>query len=165
MWAGEQNAGYSARELRKYLMNAHIPIIQAESGQTLDLGGGASLEVLAATRRGAVLLLEWQRLRVLLPHGLDFDSLEGLLQDRCQGAVTALLLADAGYAPLNPPEWIKRWSPQMALLSVAAGNADGLPHAETLSALNGLPLLRTDWHGWIRLTTDGEKLWVEVEKR
>jgi len=29
----------------------------------------------------------------------------------------------------------------------------------------GITLLRTDRHGWIEITTDGEKLWVEVERR
>jgi hypothetical protein len=34
-----------------------------------------------------------------------------------------------------------------------------------LGELNGITLLRTDRNGWIMLTTDGERLWVEVEKQ
>jgi competence protein ComEC len=120
--------------------------------------------MLAATRRGAVLLLEWKRFRALLPVGLDFDSLDALMKDARQGPVTALLLAEGGYAPLNPPEWIARWQPQAALLSVGAGNLEGLPDPETLAALEGYTLLRTDRNGWIELSTDGEKLWVETER-
>jgi hypothetical protein len=36
---------------------------------------------------------------------------------------------------------------------------------ETLEAVQGYTLLRTDRNGWIELSTDGEQLWVEVERR
>jgi hypothetical protein len=55
-----------------------------------------------------------------------------------------LLLAEGGYAPTNPPEWIARLRLGVALLSVAAGDRRGLPDAETLEALAGYCLLRTD---------------------
>jgi beta-lactamase superfamily II metal-dependent hydrolase len=112
-----------------------------------------------------VLLLEWGSFRVLLPVGLDFETMDALLKDHRRLPVTALLLAGGGYAPLNPPEWIERWQPQAALLSVSAGNARGLPDRQTLEALEGITVLRTDRNGWIELSTDGEKLWVEVERK
>jgi beta-lactamase superfamily II metal-dependent hydrolase len=52
-----------------------------------------------------------------------------------------------------------------ALLSVAAGDPDGLPDLATLDALKGYNLLRTDRNGWIELTTDGNQMWVEVERQ
>ena len=79
--------------------------------------------------------------------------------------ITALLLADGGSAPLNSAEWIDFVKPQLVLLSVAAGNRQGLPDPDTLEAVEGYNLLRTDWNGWIELTTDGEQMWVEAEKR
>jgi beta-lactamase superfamily II metal-dependent hydrolase len=78
--------------------------------------------------------------------------------------VSALLLAESGYAPVNPPEWIARLNPHLILLSVAPGDANGLPFADTLQALDGYTLLRTDRHGWIDISTDGQRLWVEVER-
>jgi beta-lactamase superfamily II metal-dependent hydrolase len=39
-----------------------------------------------------------------------------------------------------------------------------LPSPETLDAVQGYTLLRTDRNGWIEVTTDGERMWVEVEK-
>jgi beta-lactamase superfamily II metal-dependent hydrolase len=35
---------------------------------------------------------------------------------------------------------------------------------ETLQALAGIPLLRTDLNGSVELVTDGEQLWVSAEK-
>jgi competence protein ComEC len=165
LWAGPADASYSARQLRQVLARRGIPVVEAQAGHTLDLSQGARLSILRTTPRGAVLLVEWGRFRALLPIGLDFDALEALLTDRSQGAVTALLLAEGGYAPLNPPGWIARWQPGIALLSIAPGDREGRPSPETLRALEGYMLLRTDSNGWIELTTDSEQMWVEVERR
>ena len=50
------------------------------------------------------------------------------------------------------------------LLSVAPGDRQGPPSPETLEAVQGYTLLRTDRDCWIELITDGEQLWVEVER-
>jgi competence protein ComEC len=164
LWAGASNASRSARFLQSELTDAAIPIVLAQAGDVLDLGGGAQLEVLAASRRGAVLIITWQNFRLLLPMGLEFEYLEESQYGGNIGPVTALLLADNGYAPLNPQEWIDNLRPQIILLGIAAGNYDGLPSQETLEFIQAFPLLRTDQNGWIRLHTDGFEFWVEVEK-
>ncbi len=164
LWSGPTD-GFSARGLRGWLTDARIPVTDMQPGQALDLGDGARLAVLAVTGRGSILLLEWGKFRALLPAGQDFDSLEALLEDGRVGPVTALMLAQCGTAQLNPPEWIARWRPQVVLLSVAADDRFGRPAPETIQALQGYTLLRTDRHGWIDLGTDGEQLWVMVERR
>jgi hypothetical protein len=50
-------------------------------------------------------------------------------------------------------------------LSVATGDPLGRPDPETLDALQGYAVLRTDRNGWIELSTDGKKLWAEVERK
>jgi hypothetical protein len=50
-----------------------------------------------------------------------------LMKDHNLSPVTALLLADSSYAPLNSAKWIERWVPLMALISVAAGKRRGRP--------------------------------------
>jgi beta-lactamase superfamily II metal-dependent hydrolase len=47
---------------------------------------------------------------------------------------------------------------------VGAGSTYGLPSAETLGRLEPRPVFRTDLHGDIEMSTDGERLWVEVER-
>ena len=86
-----------------------------------------------------------------------------LLKDHRLGPMTELLLADGGYAPLNPPERIERWGPQVVLLSLTAGDEQGRPDAQVLQALRGHTLLLTDRNGWIELSTDGEWMWVDVK--
>jgi competence protein ComEC len=164
LWAGPSGNSLAARQLQTGLSEARLPVTQAQVGQALDLGEGARIEVVMAGSRGAVFLLKWDRFRALLPLGVTFEDLEALDNGREIGPVTALLLADHGYGPANPPEWIANLHPQVALLSVAAGDRAGLPSPETLAAVQGYTLLRTDRNGWIELNTDGERLWVEVEQ-
>jgi beta-lactamase superfamily II metal-dependent hydrolase len=76
-----------------------------------------------------------------------------------------LLIADSGYAPINPPEWIANLNPRLIILSVAGGDPDGLPNEGTLNAIRDYPLLRTDYNGWIEVTTNGAEMQVEVEKQ
>jgi competence protein ComEC len=165
LWAGLPSPAREADYLRENLTARSIPITSGETGQALQFGDGAGLRVLTAGRRGAILLLEWDRFRALLPLGVNDGDFESLRMGAAIGKVDVLLLADSGYAPLNPPEWIHNLNPTLVLLSVAADDRDGLPDQDTLTALDGYTLLRTDQKGWIHLSTDGEKMWVEVAKR
>jgi competence protein ComEC len=97
--------------------------------------------------------------------GMDFEALENLQNNTAMRNVSALLLAESGYAPLNPPELIALLRPQLALLSVAPADKSGLPSSETLETLKGYNLLRTDMNGWIEIKTDGKQMWVEVERK
>jgi len=155
LWSGSQNTSGSTRSLQELFLNAGVPIEFPEAGHVLDLGSGAELEVLAVTRRGAVLRLTWGALRMLLPIGVDFEALEANY-----GPANVLLLAESGFAPLNPPEWIATVDPDLLLLSVEAGNREGLPSEELRDALEAYPVLRTDRDGWVEIVTDGEEVWV-----
>jgi beta-lactamase superfamily II metal-dependent hydrolase len=50
------------------------------------------------------------------------------------------------------------------VLSVAAGDPNGLPSQDVLDSLDGYSVLRTDRNGWITVITDGEKMRVEIER-
>lgn len=56
--------------------------------------------------------------------------------------------------------WAANLSPQMALVRTEAGEAGRL-----VQPLQGVPVLRTDLNGWIYLTTNGEQMGVEVERK
>ncbi len=165
LWAGNSAASYSAGETERWLTANQIPVTQAFTGATLDLGEGATLTALNVSTRGAVLLIEWNGFRALLPLGVNFDTLEKLENGKSIGTVTVLLVADSGYGPSNPPEWIDNLRPQVAILSVAAGDMSGLPHPDVLDQLGGTTLLRTDVNGWIEVSSDGQGFWVDVERK
>jgi competence protein ComEC len=165
LWSGNVEASFSARQLDVWLVERGTPVRRAETGQRLELGDGAFIEVQAEGPRGSVLLIQWKDFRALLTIGVSADTLESLEYGNAIGPVDVLLLADAGYAPVNPPDWIENLNPQLTVLSVAAGDEFGMPSDETLEALGGYTLLRTDRSGWISVITNGSQMWVEAERQ
>jgi beta-lactamase superfamily II metal-dependent hydrolase len=39
-----------------------------------------------------------------------------------------------------------------------------MPDSEVLESVKGYDLLRTDKNGWVEITTDGQQMWVNVER-
>jgi beta-lactamase superfamily II metal-dependent hydrolase len=130
----------------------------------IDLGGSARLEVLSSGESGLTLSLVDYRARFLLPLGADPDSIDSLVRSGEAIQAQVLVAADSGYAAVNPPGLFERVRPQLVVLAVEADDPRGLPSPEVLSALQGVTVLRTDRHGWVEFRTDGERLWVEVER-
>jgi competence protein ComEC len=164
LWSGNVQASFSAQALDKFFAAEGIPVSRAEARQRLELGDGAFIEVQAAGPRGSVLLLQYGNFRALLPLGASEGMFEALEYGNVISGVDVYLLADSGYAPANPPDMIENLTPQLVVLSVAAGDPDGLPSQDVLDPLEGYSLLRTDRSGWITVITDGNELRVEVER-
>jgi competence protein ComEC len=160
-----EQASYSSAALMEWLQEKEIPLTRAEQGQALNLGDGAVLKVLDISSRGSTLLLEWDAFRLLLPIGANLDTLAALENGSTVGPVTVLLLAQSGYAPLVPPEWLRNLSPELVVISVAPADRDGLPSPETIDALEGYSVVRTDQNGWIEVVTDGRQMWVRTERQ
>jgi competence protein ComEC len=57
--------------------------------------------------------------------------------------------------------------PQVALISVGAGNPYGHPHRQLLQRLESrrITYYRTDQHGTVRVTIDGKAFRVDTEKK
>jgi len=164
LWSGNIEASFSAGVLNEYLSVSDIPVANAEPEQTLELGDGATLRALTIGPRGAILLIEWKNFRALLPVGMSFEALDELRAGADVGPVNVLSLADAGYSASNPPEWIANLNPELVLLNVDAADKNGMPDADVLESVEGYDLLRTDQNGWVEITTDGQRMWVNVER-
>jgi competence protein ComEC len=155
-WAGSATSQNSSA-LLDATKQLGVPTAQLQAGQRFDLGDSAYLDVLAVGDRGATLLISYGNFRALLPFGLDFDQIEELDAGRAVGPVNLLLLADSGYPPLNPPDWIANLDP--ALIWLPSGNP---PETELLDGLIGRVLLQASQYGWLRVSTDGQQMWVET---
>jgi competence protein ComEC len=160
-----EQASFSASAMMERIRADQTPVTVAELGHVLELGGGAVLKVVDVSSRGSTLLLEWNAFRLLLPVGANLDTLQTLELGETVGPVSVLLLAQSGYAPLAPPEWIQNLNPRLVVISVNAADRDGLPSAETLEALEDYSVLRTDLNGWIEVSTDGSDMWVSSERK
>lgn len=163
-WAGEPGESRPGRELYAWVRDKDIPMERMQAGQVLDLGEGAQLEVVHVSEGGAVLMLSWGGLRCLLPVGALPEDLGALEVEGALAEANILLVPGSGDAELGTPDWLEKASLNAAIISVDALNRYGLPDGETLTALDGTMVLRTDEHGWIEFSTDGERLWVQVER-
>lgn len=164
LFSGNIQASFSAQTLDKYFADNEIPVTRAETGQRLQIGENSFIEIQATGGRGSVLLVQYQNFRALLPIGVDESTYENLEFGNVIGNVDVLLLADSGYAPSNPPDIFENTTPQLIVLSVGAGDPNGLPSQEVLDSLEGFSLLRTDRNGWIDISTDGFEMRVLVER-
>jgi competence protein ComEC len=55
-------------------------------------------------------------------------------------------------------------APAVAVISVGADNKFGHPSPEVLARLAGVPVYRTDRRGTVEMVSDGERLWVRMER-
>jgi len=164
LWAGNHQASFSAGSLDEWLTGHAVPLREAETGDELDLGSGIRLRMLSVSSSGAILSLDWHNFRVILPVGVNFDMFTQLQDGQGLGPVTAVLLAQSGYSPANPPDWLTALKPQAVILSVAAADPNGLPSPDLFTTLKDANLIRTDASGWIDLSSDGQNTWINVER-
>jgi competence protein ComEC len=163
LWSGNVQASFSSQTLDQYFADQVIPVTRAETGQKLELGEGSFIEVQAAGPRGSVLFIQYKNFRALLPIGVSEGTYESIEYGNVIDSVDVLLLADSGYGPSNPPDLIENLNPRLVVLSVAAGDPDGLPFQDVLDSLEGYSFLRTDRSGWISVITNGNEMRVDAE--
>jgi len=155
LWGIDPEANQTTAALYTTLLEQGASVQALMVGQSLDLGDGAHLDMLWVGERGAVLWLEWQNFSALLPTGkVDSSWLE------VPKTPDAVLLPDGLAAEDQALTSIKHWSPAVILLPLAESDLPLQRQPEMLSALEGYPVVCTYEHGWVRLTTDGEMLWV-----
>jgi len=63
------------------------------------------------------------------------------------------------------PEFLDAVHAQAAVISVGSGNRFGHPSPETLEALKGTPVYRTDTQGRVTISSDGRRIKVRVDGR
>ena len=149
------DANQTTRTVFKKLVDQNVPITNVQAGQKLDLGTGIVIEIIALEERGAVLWLTWENFSALIPAGrVGTSSL------RPPFGPDVLLLPDNIKADELSLEVINRWSPSVILLPLKESDLPFQGQHEILVLLEDYPVISTLDHSWMRITTDGDKLWV-----
>ncbi len=152
----------------------------AQAGQEIALGGGASIKVLNPQKtpltdtesdidnNSLVLRLSMGKANFLLTADTGREAEWELIANRADLHSTVLKVAHHGSETSTTSEFLAVVKPQLAVISVGADNRFGHPSTETMSRLEerlaSENIYRTDVHGTIEFTTDGERLWVKTEK-
>lgn len=165
--------------LLRMIEAGRIPYRKAREGQTVDLGGGARLSILyppdvpptldgdPVHARSLMARVTYGRAAVLLAGDIE-APVERYLIDR--GAVPqsqVLKVGHHGSKTSTSPRFLSQVRPQIAVISVGAGNSFGHPHQSTLDGLTalGVAVYRTDHDGAVRLAIDGATVRVETARR
>ena len=126
------------------------------------MGPGQALRVLFDGSHGSGVRIDYGNFSVLATPALRRADENTLLLQGGLAPATALLVGDNGSERASGAEWVEALNPHLALISVGARYS---PAPAILGRLAGRAILRTDRNGWIELSTDGERMWVEVERR
>lgn len=139
----------------------------AGAGDEIDLGAGASLkllwpeesvegEVLEETHDGNIVAeLTYGETTVLLTGDFEAEEEVQILDELDH--IDVLKVGHHGSYTSTSQELLEDITPDWALISVGEGNDYGHPHESVLRRLKsfGIPTLRTDQDGDIRITSDG----------
>ncbi len=167
-----ESATYEA--WRAQIRRQGIDLVEARPGQSIDLGDGAVLRVLApgtdalsasnANDSSLVLRLDYGNASFLLTGDIEASGEEALLRSDAALAATVLKVPHHGSRTSSTPAFLRAVRPAVTVISAGESNPYGHPSPTVLERLDGTLILRTDEHGTVRLSTDGDKLWVRTER-
>lgn len=149
----------------------------AAAGQRIDLGNGATIDILnphvppefseGSDDNGIVLRLAVGKTSFLLTADITAQGEFALISGRAHMESTVFKAAHHGSANSNTAEFLHVIRPLAAVISVGKDNRYGHPSPDVLSrltaAVNDNNVYRTDEDGTVEFITDGERLWVTTE--
>lgn len=169
-------ADEAAAPWRDALAAADIPLAAQGRGGWIDLGDGVALWVLwpdespstggqADNDSSLVVRLVYGSFSALLTGDAGSAAEAELLAQGAPLSAAVLKVAHHGSKGSTTPAFVQAINPVLAIIQVGLSNDYGHPHADTLAALQGRTLLRTDEQGRVHIATDGGRMWVESERR
>jgi len=152
----------------------------AQAGQNIDLGGGVTMEVLhpqtelledtgsELNNNSIVLRLVKDKVSFLLTGDIEQEAEFELIARRANLQSTVLKVAHHGSDSSTTAEFLAVANPQLTAISAGKDNPAGHPSDEVIERLEeklgSENVFCTGEHGTIEFTTDGERLWVKIEK-
>ena len=164
------------RAWREALDTADVPYVEARRSQWADLGSGASLTVLGPSpalfpvdedegnEASVVLKVTMGCVAILLTGDIGAQGEADLIRNGTNLQAAVLKLAHHGSDTSTSPQFVARVRPVVDVISVGANNRYGQPAPDVLDRLQGDLILRTDRHGDITVSTDGQHLWVKTQR-
>ncbi len=137
----------------------HLQVIHPQAAQAMLPGADPN-------RHSVVMRLAMGHFAALLTGDIDAHAEQEILARGEVGYATVLKVAHHGSATSTSAAWLDAIRPQIAVISVGAGNAHGHPNEQVLERLEaaGCRVYRTDKDGTIEIITDGEHVWIRTHK-
>ncbi len=152
----------------------------AKAGQEIDLGEGIKIEVLNPPAKlfqgtshdvdnnGVVMKLSWGKVSFMFTADIREEAEFELTRQRANLRSTLLKVAHHGSKTSTSLQFLAAVDPEIAVISVGADNPFGHPGGEVVERLvdrlGADKVYLTSENGTIEFITDGERLWVRVER-
>jgi beta-lactamase superfamily II metal-dependent hydrolase len=146
----------------------------AVRGDTISLGNGVEITILNPSSphefedvndNSVVLLLRVYNVTFLLTGDSERHAESSILAAGYGQGITVLKVGHHGSQTSTSTQFLAAFDPEVAVISVGEGNRYGHPRQETLDKLSveGSVVYRTDYHGTVKITTDGDDYTVIPE--
>jgi competence protein ComEC len=153
-----------------------VPAVEtAYPGMTVDLGGGARLDVIGPdpamatdpelNNTGVVLRLSLGSVSFLLTADIEAKAERELIADGVNVHATVLKVGHHGSRTSSTPEFLAAVQPQVAAVSTGKDNQFGHPAPDVVARIEEeAPVYNTAVSGAIHFETDGARLWVSTAR-
>ena len=172
--SGQVSTNVAYRNWLTLIQEGKAKALKAGRGTVLDIGGGASAQVLNPPDRvfdndndnSLVLRLVYDQVAFLLMGDAERDAIAALLQASADLKSDVLKVGHHGSSNATTDALLNAANPRYAAISVGANNPFGHPHRETMELLNkhSVEVYRTDRDGSITIETDGKSVTVFTTK-
>jgi competence protein ComEC len=104
------------------------------------------------------------RASFLLTGDIDSDREAALVRSGVDLRATVYKVPHHGSSTSSTAEFVSAVDPLVDVISVGQDNRFGHPSPEVLQRLDGDAVFRTDLHGDIIVSTDGQRLWIKTAR-
>ncbi len=163
----------SYQKLIQYLLDSKTKTTALDPGDTLDLGGGAVLTILAPlegyedmNNNSLVGRLTFGERAFLFTGDAEKKSEKAILESGVELSADVYSIPHHGSNTGMTQKFLDQVKPQYATISVGKDNDYGHPHRDTIQRLSEgeIPCLRTDLLGNIVFETDGKTLSLSTDR-
>ena len=164
---GTYNESKTYQNLKQQITDKNIPVVLAQAGMEIDLGGGARMEILFPdrdvslwdTNDGSMIARVWYGETSIMLTGDASSQTEKIILQKYGAEYLdsdILKVGHHGSRTSSSYSFVDAVSPEYAFISNGKDNKYGHPHIDTLETLAyfGAKILRTDLLGTIILSCD-----------
>ena len=130
--------------------------------------GDADIEIVDVDKENANLVIKviYGNTSVLFTGDMTAERESQIIESEASVTSTVLKAANYGGNQSSSADFLRRVAPKYAVISVGKENDNGYPHKDLLTLLDfaSIGLYRTDMHGDIICTSNGESLLFRTEK-
>jgi len=174
--AGQAHSFDNCRRLLRMAQANGVKVYRIVRGERLAEGAGITITALNPAREprydgranpnndSVALMLEYGMVKILLCGDMENEAEDEVCRSGLPLKADVLRIGHHGGRSSSTEEFLKRVSPQWAIVSAGKNNRFGHPSPEALTRLREreCTVLRTDLHGAITLTTDGKAIEVST---